>query len=369
MTRVLSTAMIAALAVMFGCAGSQAHRNNEPYALLLPNRESGPHPLPENTRVIDTEPPPEEASMESIEGRLTHARRLYRDLAFRASLDELDRIQEELEARLGAEEAYDLLDRVFLLRALDELALGDLEQARGTLKQAAMLRPERTSLDPAEFSPDVRAEYNTVLHTLRTEAALALAAQTEPPGAELTLDGRKVGLAPISVRLHRGRHYLVFRATNHITQQRVVDVEVEPLAPLRVELEALSPAQVAGQLAELDAAAFGALDSVSRVGLVPAADEAAPVHIGSQGAGWGAALLDPLSGDIRLTATSETPNLNLAVPELVYSLRDVPHPRPLVRKWWLWTVVGAAVLATSLGLYFGLRKEPEPQLIIRVPNP
>ena len=62
------------------------------------------------------------------------------------------------------------------------------------------------SLDPAEFSPDVRAEYDAVRDALATEAAFALATETEPPGAELTLDGRKVGRTPISVRLHRGRH-------------------------------------------------------------------------------------------------------------------------------------------------------------------
>ena len=369
MTRVLPILMGTVLTVVSGCAGSQAHRNNEPYALLLPNHEPGPDPLPENTHLIEAEPPPEDASLKSIEGRLTRARRLYRDLTFRASLDELARAQEELEAHLESTEAYDLLDRVFLLRALDELALGHLEQARGAFRQAAILRPERTSLDPAEFSPDVRAEYDAVRDTLATEAAFALAAETEPSGAKVTSDGRKAGHTPTSLRLHRGRHYLVFRAPHHVAHRQVVDIDDEPPAPLRVELEALSSEQVAGQLAELDAAAFAALDSIARLGLVPAADGATPVHIGSQDSGWGAALLDPISGDIRLTAAAGASSLNLAVPDLVYSLRDEQRPKPLVRKWWFWTVIGAAVVVTSLGLYMGLRKQPEPQLVIGRLNP
>ena len=215
----------------------------------------------------------------------------------------------------------------------------------------------------------MRVEYDAVRDTLATEAAFALAAETEPSGAEVTLDGRKVGHTPISLRLHRGRHYLVFRAPNRVAHRQVVDIGNEPLAPLRIELKPLSPAQVAGRLAELDAPAFAALDSVARIGLVPAADGATPVHIGSKDTGWGAALLDPSSGGIRLTATVGASSLNLAVPDLVYSLRDEQRPKPLVRKWWFWTVIGAAVVATSLGLYMGLRKQPEPQLVIGPLNP
>ncbi|MDH3201650.1 MAG: PEGA domain-containing protein [Myxococcales bacterium] len=369
MTRISAIVMGAALVVVSGCASSQAHRGNEPYALLLPNHESGLDPLPDNTRLIDTEPPRKETSFEAIEGRLAQARRLYRDLAFRASLEELMRAQKELEARLGSDGVYELLDRLFLLRALDQLALGNADQARDALRQAAILRSERTSLDAAEFSPDVRAEYDAVCETLETEAALALATETEPPGAKLTLDGREVGATPVQVRLHRGRHYLVFQAPSRMAQQRVVEVDGKPPPRLHVELTPLSPAQVAGELAELDAAEFAALDSISRVVLVPAADGATPVHIGSQGTGWGAALLDPSNGDIRLTATVGASNLNLAVPELVYSLRDAPQSKPLVRKWWFWTVIGVAVVATSVGLYFGIRDQPEPQLIIARQNP
>ncbi len=367
--RIVVIAMGATLLVVSGCASTRAHRGNEPYALLLPNHESGPDRLPDNTHVIDTELPPEKPPLDAIERRLAQARRLYRDLAFRASLDELTSAQQELEARLTSNEIYELLDRVFLLRALNQLALGAPDQADGALRQAASLRPKRTSLDPAEFSPEVRAQYDAVRETLATEAAFAVATETEPPGAELTVDGREVGLTPIRVRLQRGRHYLVFRAPDRIAQQRVVDVEGEPPRPLRIELEELSPAQVAGELASLDAAAFNALDNGSRIRLVPAADGATPVHIGSEGTGWGASMLDPSNGNIRLRATVGTSSLNLAVPELVQSLRDAPQQKPLVRKWWFWTVIGVAVVATSVGLYFGLRDPPEPQLVIARQNP
>lgn len=369
MRRAFALALGVVLALVSGCAASQSRRSVEPYALLLPSQEPGPDRLPENTWVIKAEPPLEDASVHSIEPRLMRARRLYRDLAFRASLDELARAQEALEAHLGSAEAYDLLDRVFLLRGLDELALGDLVQARVALRQAASLRPQRTSLDPAEFSPDVRTEYEQVRRALANEAGFPLEADTEPPGAELTLDGREVGRTPLSVRLHRGRHYLVFRAPDRLTQRRIVDVDRQPPSALHVDLETLSPAQVAGRFADLDAAAFAALDNATRADLVPLADGATPVHIGGRAKGWAAALLDPSTGDIRLTATAPTPSLKLAVPELVYSLRDVQQPKPLVRKWWFWTVIGVAAVAASLGLYFGLRHEPEPQLVISRQSP
>jgi hypothetical protein len=230
--------------------------------------------------------------MASIEQRILRARRLYRDLAFEASLEELSRAQAELEARLDSENSYRALDDAVLLRALDELALGNQQAARDAFRQAVILRPERTSLDPAEFAPDVRAEYERVRDGLRREAPLPLATESEPSRAELELNGRPAGLTPMSVRLHDGRHYLVFRSPGHVAMPRIVDVDGEPMAVLRVSL-------------------------------------------------------DPL-------ATDSSP-------------ADPPSSKPLVRKWWFWTVIGVAVVGTSLGLYFGLRKPPETQLVIARP--
>jgi hypothetical protein len=347
-----------------GCAGSQPSRHSEPYALLIPNGETAPDPLPDDTTLIEAEPPPEEPSLEPIAQRLTQARRLYRDLAFEASLDELRRAQDRLEAQLTSERTYGLLDQTHLLRALDELALGRMGTARDALRQSALLRPHREGLDPAEFSPEVRNEYALARQGLQTEAPFAMQVDSEPTGAELLVDGAEAGRTPASVRLHRGRHYLVFRAPGHETEARVVDVVDEQAPSLRVELEPLSKARVAGDLAELDAAEFLALESSLRLGLVPSAGAASPVHIGKQSPGWAAALIERGSGDIRAGASSEVPNLALAVPELVGALRDTPQEKPLVRKWWFWTVIGVAVVGTSLGLYFGLRKQPEPQLVV-----
>jgi hypothetical protein len=347
-----------------GCAGSQASRHSEPFALLIPNGETAPDPLPENTTLIKAEPPPDEPSLEPIARRLTQARRLYRDLAFEASLEELRRAQDKLEAQLTAERTYRLLDRTHLLRALDELALGRMDRAREALHQSALLRPSRDGLDPAEFSPEVRIEYARAREALRTEAPFAVRVDSEPTGAELLVDGVQAGRTPASVRLHRGRHYLVFRAPGHETETRVVDVADEPVPSLQVELEPLGDARVAGELSELDAEEFAGLDSSLRLGLVPSAGSASPVHVGKQSPGWAAALVERGSGDILVGASSKIPNLDLAVPELVSTLRDAPQERPLVRKWWFWTVIGIAVVGTSLGLYFGLRKQPEPQLVI-----
>jgi hypothetical protein len=347
-----------------GCAGSQASRHAEPYALLIPNAETAPDPLPENTTLIEAEPPPDEPSLEPIARKLTQARRLYRDLAFEASLDELRRAQEELEAQLTSERTYGLLDRTLLLRALDELALGRMGQARDAFRQSALLRPDREGLDPAEFSPEVRTEYARARDALRTEAPFAVRVDSEPTGAELLVDGVQAGRTPASVRLHRGRHYLVFRAPGYEAEARIVDVADEQVPSIRVELEPLSGARVAGELAELDAAEFSRLESSTRLGLVPSAGAALPVHIGRQSPGWAAALIERGSGDIRAGASSTIPNLGLAVPELVSTLRDTPQEKPLVRKWWFWTAIGVAVVGTSLGLYFGLRKQPEPQLVI-----
>lgn len=293
MTRALSAALVGLSIAAVGCASAQGRGPDEPNAELRPKDTAGGE-LPQNDKaVIESDSTKTEPSMASIEQRILRARRLYRDLAFQASLDELSRAQEELEARLDAENTYRALDHAVLLRALDELALGNQQAARDALRQAVSLRPERTSLDPAEFSPDVRAEYELVREGLRREAPLPLATESEPSSAELELDGRPAGLTPTSLRLHDGRHYLVFRSPGHIAAPRIIDVDGEPMGVLRVELDPLDP---------------------------------------------------------------------------VFSPADAPPIKPLVRKWWFWTVIGAAVVGTSLGLYFGLRNPPEPQLVIARPT-
>lgn len=292
MRRAVSAALLSLAVVAGGCAGAGGRGQPEPDAELRPNDTAGGELPQEDEPGVESDSTNARPSMASIEQRILRARRLYRDLAFQASLDELSRAQEELEVRLDAENTYQTLDGAVLLRALNELALGNQQAARDALRQAVILRPERTSLDPAEFAPDVRAEYELVRNDLRREAPLALATESEPSGAELELDGRPAGLTPMSVRLHDGRHYLVFRSPGHFAAPRIIDVDGEPMGVLRVELDPLDPG---------------------------------------------------------------------------YSPADAPPTKPLVRKWWFWTVIGVAVVGTSLGLYFGLRNQPETQLVIARP--
>ena len=292
MTRTSSAALLSLAVVAGGCAGAGGTGQPEPYAELPHNDTAGSELPQEDKPAVESDATNAGPSMASIEQRILRARRLYRDLAFRASLDELSRAQEELEVRLDAENTYQALDGAVLLRALNELALGNQQAARDALRQAVILRPERTSLDPAEFAPDVRAEYELVRNDFRREAPLPLATESEPSGAELELDGRSAGLTPMSVRLHDGRHYLVFRSPGHFAAPRIIDANGEPMGVLRVELDPLDP---------------------------------------------------------------------------VFDPEDAPTTKPLVRKWWFWTVIGVAVVGTSLGLYFGLRNPPEPQLVIARP--
>lgn len=367
MTRISLPLVIGCVIAAGGCASSQTDRHAAPYALLIPGGETAPDPLPRDTRLIETERRPTDDALQSPETRLARARRLYRDLAFEASLEELRRAQVELEAELRRIESYDLLDRLFLLRGLGELALGRPEQAEASLRQATFLRSDRASLDPAEFAPDVRTAYARARDPLRTEAPFALSIETTPTGARLVVDGASHATTPASVRLHSGRHYLMLQALGYATETRIVDVSGESAPSLRVELTPLDDFRLAGELAELDTDEFAELDDALRLRLVPLADGASPVHIGRTGTGWGAALLDTRSGEIQDTRFSNAASLDRALPELVESLRDTPQKKPLVRQWWLWTVVGVVVVGTTLGLYFGLREQPETQLVIAQP--
>ena len=133
MTRISLPLVIGCVIAAGGCASSQTDRHAAPYALLIPGGETAPDPLPQDTRLIETEPRPADDALQSPETRLARARRLYRDLAFEASLEELRRAQVELEAELGiATTGFAELDR-------QARAIGAWLQSKGLAGQRTLL--------------------------------------------------------------------------------------------------------------------------------------------------------------------------------------------------------------------------------------
>lgn len=95
------------------------------------------------------------------------------------------------------------LERVQLLRAQCFAAQQDFARAEEAFALALEANPE-ASLDPTRVDPSVVK----VLDGLRARTRGTLVVRSTPPGAEVTLDGKVLGPAPLETSIVIGRHKL-----------------------------------------------------------------------------------------------------------------------------------------------------------------
>lgn len=86
--------------------------------------------------------------------------------------------------------------------------LGRTQEAQASLALALALDPER-QITLAEFSPDVVAAVDAVRGVQRPVRAVRIT--SEPIGAMISVDGRDVGKAPLTIELAVGQHVAVAR--------------------------------------------------------------------------------------------------------------------------------------------------------------
>lgn len=99
--------------------------------------------------------------------------------------------------------------------------LGRSVESQSTLALALALDPERP-ITLAEFSPDVVAAVDAVRAQTRPTRSVRIA--SEPAGAQISVDGKELGRAPLHAELALGQHVVVARAPRY--QSRALAVAV-----------------------------------------------------------------------------------------------------------------------------------------------
>jgi hypothetical protein len=120
------------------------------------------------------------------------------------------------------------LEKVHLLRAQCFAARQDFARAEDAFVLALDANPEAT-LDPARVDPTLVK----LLDATRARLTGTVVVASTPPGARVTLDGREVGVTPLTLTPSTGRHVLSVRFGDDAPQ--VLDVQVRPRREQRVE--------------------------------------------------------------------------------------------------------------------------------------
>ena len=169
-------------------------------------------------------------SRQSAEAALAEAEKLYNDLDTRGAAQKADAA-----ARFFQEsdltQAWPSYVRARVLKIACTVANGQSKPARAELERLLAIAPD-AELPPAQFAPDLLAFARRTRKAVQARDA-RLEVKSTPEGAEVWVDGKRRGVAPLAVRgLGAGDHHLALRAPGFsLFQQLASGTTVAALVP------------------------------------------------------------------------------------------------------------------------------------------
>lgn len=171
---------------------------------------------------------------------LAAAREAYASFDYDRALGELRRIDELLLDREPSQPLIDILVQSHLLAGQVHESRDRPEEALASFRLVRHLDPSRTSLDPGEYRPGVVSLYKKA-RPGRADGTLAV--EVTPARAQVWIDGRAMGRAPVEARgLAPGRHWVVTSARGRSPNGQLVDATAGKRRVVKVELEKRSAA-------------------------------------------------------------------------------------------------------------------------------
>jgi len=146
-------------------------------------------------------------------------------------------------------------------RALAQLALVAAQSGESSGYARAAARFGRLDLDPARWSPDVRAGYERARAARDGAPQGTLAVGTQPPGAAVLVDGVPAGRTPLRAPLPVGPHAILVEQEGTVPAARAADIARDAIFTLALDLAPLA-----------DDERLGALRSVVEAGVDPGPD-------------------------------------------------------------------------------------------------
>jgi hypothetical protein len=135
------------------------------------------------------------------------ARDAYSRFDYDGALERLRQAELDVATAAPAPDVTSLLVEVNLLAGVVEADRGNTALALESFRVVQRLDPARKALDPGSYRPRVVALYAQAA-AAPTARSARLAVVTDPAGALIWIDGRRVGFAPLSESLEAGVHYV-----------------------------------------------------------------------------------------------------------------------------------------------------------------
>ncbi len=302
------------------------------------------------------------------EGELSEAKDAYEFLRFDESLRHLNDAIAALKNNAVPSNAVDTLKEAYLYRAMNFLALDKAQDAEQAVADYSCIAGG-SGPDPVLYPPPLI----DIIEKERSQGdrdLLTVTITTSPPGADVFIDGRKVGTSPAVIPLHPCRHFLRLTGPAYSTKSASLMVsntktafafDMEP-DPLSIESGTLSRGQILGILMAYKTDEIVIL-SLHKGRITIAAARASPFTVSTSTILYKdrRQALEDITVFLRPGKHTTAPDTILAVsPD-----KRAEHPERTGNRWyknkWLWTA-GAAIVAGGLiwGLSSGLSRSSTP---------
>ena len=136
------------------------------------------------------------------------ARDAYSRFDYDGALERLRQAELALATAPPVPDVTRLLVEINLLAGVVHADRGDTARALEDFLVAQRLEPERKALDPGRYRPRVVALYAQAAASSPGARGARLEVVTDPAGAEVWIDGRRAGPAPLTATLEAGAHYV-----------------------------------------------------------------------------------------------------------------------------------------------------------------
>ncbi len=195
---------------------------------------------------------------QTVDAALGRVEDAYRRLAVDEAVQALQELENARLNALACPESIGLAAQISFWLGIVLAASAETDRASERFRVALFVDPHRP-IDAAYFPPQTVALFERVRARLAAAPTGSLSIATDPDAAEVYLDGRRAGVAPLTATASEGDHFVCVRRVGSRDWAARLRVFAGRVETQRIFLPRAAPGEIAAQLAGL-LASPGSLD-------------------------------------------------------------------------------------------------------------
>ncbi len=178
--------------------------------------------------VLDIVRPRPTRSLEDVERQVESARTLFYNGQHDRALDLLKQALAELERAPLAGQPWKVTAPALALQGVVLTSLNKKGDAAEAFRRVLRVEPAHT-LSSDEFTPSVISQFELFRKELARQKKGVTQVQSTPPGAEVLVEGRVMGVTPLKLELPPSTYRVAVRANDRVSYLRVIAVPCDAL--------------------------------------------------------------------------------------------------------------------------------------------